>query len=105
LKKIQDIEKIKIELKRIWLEDSSYLLYFIYASLVMENSKRIYDLYKSLKLIKKPSCPVDGNDLLASGYSGREVGSVLNLIKTKWIESDFALNHNQLINLVKNNEK
>jgi len=55
--------------------------------------------------LRLPSFPVSGEDILALGYKHRQVGKVLDLMKRKWIESDFTLNRLELISLVKNSEK
>lgn len=94
-------EELVIKLKCIWLDDKSYLLYFVYASLIMNDEVLIYDLYKELSKREIPMLPVDGNQLLKLGYSGKELGNVLSSIKKSWIKSNFTLNQEQLINLVR----
>jgi len=101
----KDISTIIIKLKNIWLEDKAYLLYFIYVSLIIDDASLIQNLYNNLNKLQVPICPVSGNDLLVLGYVGKELGLTLDFIKKEWIESDFALNQSQLINLVKNSEK
>lgn len=94
-------EELVIHLKSIWLDDKSYLLYFVYASLIVSDEVLIYDLYKELSKREIPVLPIDGNQLLKLGYSGKELGNLLSTIKKSWIKSNFTLSQEQLINLVK----
>lgn len=43
--------------------------------------------------------PVTSKDLMDLGYHGKELGNKLDSLKEKWIESDFAMTKNQLINM------
>ena len=104
-KTIDNITIVATRLKNIWLEDRMYVWYFIYASLIVSDNAFIQKLYNKLGKLRLPSFPVSGEDILALGYHNREVGKVLELMKRKWIESDFTLNRLELISLVKNNEK
>ena len=36
--------------------------------------------------------PVNGNDLIKMGYSGKAIGSILERLKKTWIDSGFKLN-------------
>lgn len=100
-KNIDDKEELLIHLKELWLDDESYALYFLYASLIASNESVIYDLYEQLQLLKKPTFPIDGTVLMELGYKGKELGKILSLNKKAWIKSNFALNRDQLINLIK----
>ena len=103
LERLEDINIIIAMLKNIWLEEKSYLLYFIHASLRV-NDISIYDLYNHLSALEVPASPVNGNDLLELGYNGKEIGTVLDSIKKIWIESDFSLDRLQLIKLINHHE-
>ena len=105
LKEFDDPELLATKLKNIWLEDASYLQYFIFASAIMTDNGFIQNLYNKLKARVRPAFPVNGKDLISLGYSGKKVGSLLELLKRKWLESDFSLGKTALINLVKNSEK
>jgi hypothetical protein len=105
LAKVDDVNVIITRLKNIWLEEKAYSLYFVYASLTTNNPSLIYDLYNNLSKLNTPICPVNGDDLLALGYGGKELGVALDLIKKAWVESDFLLNRSQLIKLVNDREK
>jgi hypothetical protein len=96
-----DIEDLIIRLKEVWLDDKSYVLYFVYVSLQASDESVIYDLYRELSKRQAPQFPVDGDVLLSLGYSGKELGDVLNFMKKAWIKSNFTLDRGQLVNLVK----
>lgn len=105
LTKVGDTSTIITMLKNIWLEEKDCLLYCVYVSLTINDPALIYDLYNNLSKLETPTCPVNGNDLLALGYSGQALGVTLDLIKKAWLESDFLLNRAQLIKLVNNREE
>lgn len=105
LKNIDDTTMIATRLKSIWLEDRMYVRYFVYASLIFSDNAFIQKLYNKLSKLRLPSFPVSGKDLLVLGYSGQEMGKMLDLMQKKWIESEFTLDRLELINLVKNSAK
>ena len=105
LKNIDDTVMIATRLKSIWLEERMYVRYFIYASLIFSDNAFIQKLYNKLNKLRLPSFPVSGKDLLVLGYSGQEMGKMLDLMQKKWIESEFTLDRLELINLIKNSEK
>jgi len=104
LKKSLDKWSVETLLKVIWLEEKSFLSYFVLASVWLEDNKIVYDLLASLKNKDVPKFPVDGNDLIKLGYRGETLGKLIKSLKHKWIQSDFALNKEEIINLVKNCE-
>jgi poly(A) polymerase len=97
-------KSLPLLLKTIWLEDKSFVCYFVFASTLLEDNKIVYDLFVSLKNNSIPNFPLDGNDLIKLGYVGENLGKLIKNLKHKWIESDFTLNKEQMINMVKNNE-
>jgi len=104
LKKSLDKGSVETLLKVIWLEDKAFVSYFVFASTLLEDNKVVYDLFLSLKNSSIPKFPLDGNDLIKMGYRGEVLGKLIKSLKHKWIESDFVLNKEKLINLVKNSE-
>ena len=97
-------KSLPLLLKTIWLEDKSFVSYFVFASTLLEDNKIVYDLFLSLKNSSIPNFPLNGNDLIKLGYVGETLGKLIKNLKHKWIESDFTLNKEQMINMVKNNE-
>ncbi len=97
-------KSLTLLLKTIWLEDKSFVSYFVFASTLLEDNKIVYDLFLSLKNSSIPNFPLNGNDLIKLGYVGEILGKLIKNLKHKWIESDFTLNKEQMINMVKNNE-
>jgi len=100
-----DLKLLSTKLKDIWLEELEYAQYFIFAAVINANHHFIRELYSQLKTKKIPIMPVNGNDLLVLGHSGKKLGDLMNLLKNKWIESDFTLDQAALINSVKDSEK
>lgn len=58
------------------------------------------DMAEELKKWEVPKLPVNGKDLKGAGFQpGCELGSILRLLKTKWKESTFTLNKEELLEL------
>ena len=100
-KEIKNLTKLELELKKIWIEGKSYEQYFVFSSLIADDVSFILNLYQKLKNIDKPVFPVTGRDIMSLGYYGKEVGKYLDLMKQKWIMSDFVLDKSSLIKLAK----
>jgi len=64
------------------------------------NNAKIQEL---LELISKPKpkLPVNGGDLLNLGYSGKNVGNVLDYLRTIWINHNFQISKKDLIKCIK----
>lgn len=60
--------------------------------------KKAYELVASYKHKK---LPIDGNDLLELGFSGKLIAKGIEYGEQKWIESDFSLNKEQLLYEIK----
>ena len=95
-------------LKEIWLEHTDWEQYFIFAA--GSNSKLsgdIRELYSKLSNMEKKPIPIGGKDLIKMGYSGYEVGQILDFIKKQSIKEDFLLSKQDLIKLIgkEKNEK
>ncbi len=90
-------------LKSKWLESDFYLQYFIYlaayASSDMQHQHKedIIKLYKTLLKQEKPTFPIKSCDLIEIGYSGKQLGETINKLRNKWIDSDFALDKQKLL--------
>ena len=50
----------------------------------------------------RPKFPISGNDLLKLTITGQDIGKNLTLLKKIWIDSDFTLNKDQLLQMVYN---
>ena len=101
LKKSLDKESVATLLKTIWLEEKSFTGYFVFTAALLDDNKIVYDLFARWKNREIPKFPINGNDLIKLGYAGKKLGSLIKNLKHKWIQSDFALNKEELINLVK----
>lgn len=105
LMELLDNQDLLHSLKHIWLEEESFVQYFVYSSLFAKDSQCIYDLYIELLDKEVPVFPITGDDILALGYRGRDVGRILEYLKEKWIKSDFKDKKSFLLNMVLENEK
>lgn len=102
---LQENQELLHSLKYIWLEKKSFVQYFVFSTLFVNDSKCIYDLYLELLDKEVPVFPITGDDILALGYRGRDVGRILGYLKEKWVKSDFKAKKSFLLNMVLENEK
>lgn len=49
----------------------------------------------------RPVLPVGGNDALAAGFTGPDIGAALEAVEADWIASDFTLTREQLLRRLK----
>jgi len=89
-------------LRAIWINSSHpCTLHILFANLdgVINNAK----IQELLELISKPKpkFPVNGGDLLNLGYSGKNVGNVLDYLRTIWINHNFQISKKDLIKCIK----
>lgn len=60
------------------------------------------DVHDLAEQWRRPTMPVNGSDLLALGVTeGPAIGDALRRLEDAWIESDFALGHDELLALLK----
>ncbi len=60
--------------------------------------KRYYDIIN----FKTPKFPLNGNDLIKRGFKeGKEIGKNLNRIEKKWVNSNFILTKNELLDEIR----
>lgn len=104
---IDDKVSIKIYLKEIGHESLNYLLY-VKKVLDMEFEKKYYDkinnLIKEIDLNKEcyslKELALNGRDLNALGYKGKEIGEKLNFLLYNVIENPNINNKTDLINII-----
>lgn len=73
---------------------------FVYDLFLLHSSQRKNFNKKLLNYIEEfslPNFPVNGDDLIAKGYSGEKIGQKLSELKKLWIESDFTLTKEVLL--------
>ncbi|KAK6635314.1 hypothetical protein RUM44_000565 [Polyplax serrata] len=58
------------------------------------------ELLKEFENWKVPKLPIDGNQLRKSGIDGRKIGLVLNKLKDIWIDNDFNIDQEELLQRV-----
>ncbi len=96
----KDLQKLSVYLQKDLLQD-------LYLFKIAQNSTNALDLdeiWQNLDFIaiyEPPTFPVDGNDLMALGYEGSELGEMLLELKEDWLESEFKLKKEELINLAR----
>ncbi|MFP3018105.1 MAG: CCA tRNA nucleotidyltransferase [Candidatus Tisiphia sp.] len=92
-------------LREIWWKNDDYLQYIsVLVSLGKLDrtvAKKFLDRYSSKP---RPIFPIKGHDLQKLNIHGKAIGILLDKLAKAWIESDFTLNKNQLLKLLKNNE-
>ena len=60
----------------------------------------IRDLLAAVRAWRRPDFPINGDDALAAGLSGRAVGEALSRVAKVWVESDFDLDRDALLPLL-----
>lgn len=90
-------------LKDVWLREESFIQYFIFIAAICGEEEFIYKKYLSLKDKDKNAMPVSGEDLIKLGFTGKRIGIIIEILRQKWIESEFMLQGNDLIKLVPKN--
>lgn len=88
-------------LKEIWLEKNNFSQFFVFLASMLQVEKKIEGMFLVLKDRQKPLFPINGNDITSCGISGIMVDKEITYIKRKWIESDFTLTKQDLINIAK----
>ncbi len=92
-------------LKKIWLENNNFAQFFVFLAVIFKVEKKIEKVFLELKDKQKPVFPVDGNDMLSLGISSNKIGDELAYIQRKWIEKDFMLTKQDLIDMAKQNHE
>lgn len=88
-------------LKKIWLENNNFAQFFVFLAVIFKVEKKIEKVFLELKDKQKPVFPVDGNDMLSLGISSNKIGDELAYIQRQWIEKDFTLTKQDLIDMGK----
>lgn len=90
------------DLRKIWI-NSNYPCnaYILFANCcgVINNTQT--QEFLDLANKPKPKFPINGQDLLHLGYSGKKVGNVLDYLKTIWINHNFQISKKDLIKCIK----
>ncbi len=60
----------------------------------------VRDLLAAVRAWRSPELPITGDDALAAGLQGREIGEALSRIASAWVDSDFLLERDQLLELL-----
>ncbi|MEL7392217.1 MAG: CCA tRNA nucleotidyltransferase, partial [Pseudomonadota bacterium] len=60
----------------------------------------VRDLLAAVRAWRRPEFPIKGDDALAVGLIGRDVGEALSRVARVWVESDFDLEREALLALL-----
>ena len=60
----------------------------------------VRDLLAAINAWRRPEFPITGDDALAAGLEGREIGLALSAVTEAWVESDFYLEREALLPLL-----
>lgn len=60
----------------------------------------VRDLLAAVRAWRRPDFPIGGEDAMAAGYKGPEVGQALSRVASAWVESDFELEREALLALL-----
>lgn len=61
----------------------------------------IRDLLAAIRAWRRPDFPIGGDDALAVGLKGEEIGKALSRVAKAWVESDFYLERDALLAMLK----
>nr|WP_233343252.1 CCA tRNA nucleotidyltransferase [Hyphomonas sp. Mor2] len=60
----------------------------------------VRDLLAAIRAWRRPEFPITGDDALAAGLEGREIGEALSRVARVWVDSDFYLEREALLPLL-----
>ncbi len=60
----------------------------------------VRDLLAAVRAWRRPEFPIKGDDALAAGLKGREIGEALSRVARVWVDSDFDLEREALLALL-----
>ena len=89
----KDLRELLVFQEKDFVRDF-YLLNLTQTSLDIFEAKRLLKFINDFSL---PNFPINGNDLMAMGVSGKELGKKLLKAKKLWIESDFKMQKDELL--------
>ena len=101
-----------IEIKKIWShyvdkpenkDDLQYQFFTLIALLMgyinLSIAQELLEFFKDHKLMR---FMIDGNDLKSLGYQGQDIGKNLDNLRRIWIEKDFKISKQELLQCLKN---
>jgi poly(A) polymerase len=101
--KNKDLSLVSLqELKNIfyplWV-DNLIIEPYLAISEVRQNTN--YDKLNNILNLDPPKFPINGGDLIALNITGKEIGNILPKLKKQWIESEFSISKENLLQQVK----
>lgn len=73
-------------------------------SAIFDLGYKVFDQVKFVENFHAPNFVLNGNDLLKAGFSGEEIGLILYKAKEFWIENNFEISAQELIEMAKNDQ-
>jgi poly(A) polymerase len=96
-------EHIELHLKKIWISDQGVLqfvlLAVVFEYLDQDNARKLLNFFNSTAI---PSFPFLGSQLMSLGYTGKDIGNMLNCLYDTWILKDFKITPQELIKCLEN---
>jgi tRNA nucleotidyltransferase/poly(A) polymerase len=89
-----NLKEIKNIFYPLWV-DNIQLEPYLAISMMKENKN--YEALVQITENPPPIFPVNGDDILSLGITGKDIGITLERIKSKWIESEFSLSKKELL--------
>ena len=87
-------------LKKLWQDFDNYPEYITAVAVTSDTNSEIAKEFIATHLnTTKPLFPITGNDLLKIGFHGKVLGIMLSKLKFLWIDSDFTITKQQLLDI------
>ena len=66
----------------------------------MLSAANVRDVLAAVNAWRRPDFPINGNDAMAAGYQGVDIGKALSRVGQVWLESDFMLERDALLDVL-----
>lgn len=103
--KLINLVSNKTEIQKLLVKYGRENIKLLYEYYILENIKNYddyQDLFLTIHTLDIPEFPVVGEDLKILGLAeGEELGNMLKLLQQKWLDSDFVLTKEELLELAK----
>jgi poly(A) polymerase len=105
-KAVRDGQNAAYLIKKQWLHAKGgnnndwYDYVALFACLYPQDSEKYLALYHQLDKMPLPQLPVSAQELIDMGFVGPALGMQLKQLEQEWIESDFTLNKEELLNKI-----
>jgi poly(A) polymerase len=66
----------------------------------MLSAANVRDVLAAVNAWRRPDFPINGNDAMAAGFKGEDIGRALSRVGQVWLESDFMLERDDLLDVL-----